>query len=42
MDLFKKLEAKAKKNLKTIILPESYDERVIEASKIILKKDWQN
>jgi len=38
MDLFKKLEGKAKKNLRTIILPESYDERVIEASKVILKK----
>lgn len=38
MDLFTKLESKAKKNIKTIILPESYDERVIEASKIILKK----
>lgn len=38
MNLFAKLESKAKKNLKTIILPESYDKRVIEASKIILKK----
>lgn len=38
MDLFKLLVQKAKKNLKTIILPESYDERVIEASKVILKE----
>lgn len=38
MDLFKKLEPKAKKNLRTVILPESYDERVIEACKVILKK----
>lgn len=38
MDLFKKLEQKARRNLRTIILPESYDERVIEAGKVILKK----
>jgi phosphate acetyltransferase len=38
LDLFKKLEQKAKKNLNTIILPESYDERVIDAAKAILKK----
>lgn len=38
MDLFKRLEQKAKRNLKTIILPESYDERVVEAVKVILKK----
>jgi phosphate acetyltransferase len=38
MDLFKKLETKIKRHPKTIILPESYDERVIEASKVILKK----
>jgi len=38
MELFKKLEIKAKKKFRTIILPESYDPRVIEAAKIILKK----
>jgi len=38
MDVFKSLEKKAKKNKKTIILPESNDERVIEAAHIILKK----
>jgi phosphate acetyltransferase len=38
MDLFKKLEVKAKKKFRTIILPESYDPRVIEAAKIILKR----
>lgn len=38
MDLFKKLKLKAKQNLKTVILPESYDERVLEAAKVILKK----
>ncbi len=38
MNLFKKLEQKAKKNLRTVILPESYDPRVIEACKVILKK----
>jgi phosphate acetyltransferase len=38
MDLFKNLEQKAKKNLRTIVLPESYGDRVIEASKFILKK----
>jgi phosphate acetyltransferase len=37
MDVFKSLEKKAKKNKKTIILPESYDERVIEATHQILK-----
>lgn len=38
MDLFRKLQNIAKKNKKIIILPESYDERVIEAAGIILKK----
>ena len=38
MDIFKKLEAAAKRKKKTIILPESYDPRVIEAAKVILKK----
>lgn len=38
MKLFKYLEDRAKKKLKTIILPESYDERVIDAAKFILSK----
>lgn len=38
MDLFKSLEQKAKKKLHTIILPESYDPRVTDAVKVILKK----
>lgn len=38
MDIFRKLEAAARRKKKTIILPESYDPRVIEAAKIILKK----
>lgn len=38
MDLFKVLEAKAKSKKKTIILPESFDKRVIEAHETILKK----
>lgn len=38
MDLFKTLESQARKKRKTIIFPESYDKRVIEAAKIILKK----
>jgi phosphate acetyltransferase len=39
MNLYKILETRAKKNKKTIILPESYDERVLEAAEIILKKN---
>ena len=38
MDIFRKLEITAKRKKKTIILPESYDPRVIEAAKVILKK----
>ena len=38
MDLFKTLENKARKKLKSIIFPESYDPRVLEAAKVILKK----
>ena len=37
MDLFAKLHKKSGTKLKTVILPESYDERVIEAAKVILK-----
>lgn len=38
MDLFKLLEKKPQKKLKTIVFPESYDKRVITAVKEILKK----
>jgi len=38
LDIFRKLEAAAKRKKKTIILPESYDPRVIEAARIILKR----
>lgn len=38
MDIFRKLEAAAKRKKKTIILPESNDPRVIAAAKIILRK----
>jgi len=38
LDIFRKLEAAAKRKKRTIILPESYDLRVIEAAKVILKK----
>lgn len=38
MDLFRKLEILSKKNIKTLVYPESYDERVRNAVKIILKK----
>ena len=37
MDLYKTLSAKAKKKQKIIILPESYDSRVLGAVKVILK-----
>jgi phosphate acetyltransferase len=37
-DLLKIMESKAKKNGKTIILPESYDRRVVSAVKHILKR----
>jgi len=37
MDIYKSLSVKAKKKHKTIILPESYDSRVLEAVKYILK-----
>ena len=39
MELFKILKGKAKRKKKTIILPESYDKRVIKAAKTILKKE---
>jgi len=37
MDIFKILNYKAKKKQKTIVLPESYDTRVLEAAKYVLK-----
>jgi len=51
MDLFKTLHIKAKKNPRTIILPESYDKRVIDAAehlvinklaKVILIHTWKD
>lgn len=42
VDIFKKLEARASARRKTVILPESYDGRVIEAAKEILKKKIAN
>ncbi len=39
MDIFKKLQKKSATKLKTIILPESYDVRVIRAVKEILNKN---
>ncbi len=38
MDLFKELQKNSPKKLKTIIFPESHDERILEAVEIILKK----
>jgi phosphate acetyltransferase len=38
MDIFKKLEKQARSNKKTIILPESYDERVIQAAREIITR----
>ena len=37
MNIYKELEKKSKKNIKTIIFPESDDERILNAVKIILK-----
>ncbi len=42
MDVFKKLESKARKKRKTIILPESYDKRIIEAVRIVTRRDIAN
>jgi len=42
LDIFRKLEAAAKRKKRTIILPESYDPRVIEAAKVMLKKKLAN
>jgi phosphate acetyltransferase len=38
MDLYKQLESKTKKEKRTIIFPESYDARVLDAVKYILQK----
>ena len=40
MDIYKELEKKAKKKIRTIIFPESYDERILNAVKTILKKKF--
>jgi len=42
MDLYKQLESKAKKDKRTIIFPESYDARVLDAVKYILQKKLAN
>jgi phosphate acetyltransferase len=39
VDLYKELEKKSRRRLKTIIFPESYDERIITAVKEILRKN---
>ncbi len=42
MDLYKQLESKAKKEKRTIIFPESYDARILDAVKYILQKKLAN
>ena len=42
MNFIEKIKEKAKENLKTIVLPESNDRRVIEAAEIILKEKIAN
>ena len=37
MGLIDNIKEKAKKNLRTIVLPESEDERVLKATEIVLK-----
>ncbi len=41
-NLFQKLESKTRSRKRTVILPESYDERVIKATKEILKRKIAN
>ena len=38
MGLIDNIKEKAKKNLRTIVLPESEDERVLKATEIVLKR----
>ncbi len=42
MDLYKQLESRAKKEKRTIIFPESYDARILDAVKYILQKKLAN
>ena len=42
MNFIENIKEKAKKDIKTIILPESTDRRVIEAAEIILKEKIAN
>ena len=42
MDIFKRLEDRTRLNKKTIILPESYDDRVIEAAREVIRKKIAN
>ena len=37
MDFIEKIKLKAKQNKKTIVLPESMDNRILKAAKIILE-----
>lgn len=42
MSFIENIKIRAKKNKKTIVLPESMDERVIEAASIVIKEDIAN
>lgn len=42
MSFIEEMKVKAKKNIKTIVLPEATDERVLEAADIILKEGFAN
>lgn len=42
MSFIEEMKNKAKKNLKTIVLPEATDERVLEAASVILKEEFAN
>lgn len=42
MSFIEEIKTKAKKDLKTIVLPEATDERIIEAATIILKEKFAN
>ena len=38
MHLVEQIKAKAKKNLQTVVLPESYDERMLDAAQKIVEQ----
>ena len=42
MNFIENIKIRAKKDKKTIVLPESMDERVIEAASIVIKEDIAN